>query len=64
MMDCRRIYKEKFEEIYEDQDQSIERAVRYMWSHFPSMPEDFIKARKKLSEAEKNDIIRDVSYPF
>ncbi|WP_125764459.1 hypothetical protein [Companilactobacillus hulinensis] len=56
------IYRATVERVFDDQCQSLEKTITYLSNH--PMTSDFRQARKNLDERTKNDILRDVSYPF
>lgn len=63
-MTSKEIYKEELIKIYEDQHQSMESTIIYVFTHHNKLPMMFINARRKLTDADKNDVIRDICYPF
>lgn len=56
------IYRSTVERVFDDQCQSLEKSIIYISKH--EMTSDFRHARNNLSDRIKNDILRDVSYPF
>ncbi|CAJ2232156.1 hypothetical protein [Companilactobacillus paralimentarius] len=63
-MTSKEIYKQELIKIYEDQHQSMESTINYVFTHYNKLPMTFVSARKELTDSEKNDVIRDVCYPF
>ena len=63
-MTNKEIYKEELIKIYEDQHQSMESTIIYVFTHHNKLPMTFINARKELTNSDKNDVIRDICYPF
>ena len=63
-MTSKEIYKQELIKIYEDQHQSMESTINYVFTHHNKLPMTFVSARKELTDSEKNDVIRDVCYPF
>jgi len=63
-MTSKEIYKEMLIKIYEDQYQSMESTIIYVFTHHNKLPMTFINARRELTDSDKNDVIRDVCYPF
>ena len=63
-MTSKEIYKQELIKIYEDQHQSMESTIIYVFKHHNKLPMTFINARKELTDSDKNDVIRDICYPF
>ena len=63
-MTSKEIYKKELIKIYEDQHQSMESTIIYVFTHHNKLPMTFINARRELTDSEKNDVIRDICYPF
>ena len=63
-MTSKEIYKKELIKIYEDQHQSMESTIIYVFTHRNKLPMTFTNARRELTDSEKNDVIRDVCYPF
>ena len=63
-MTSKEIYKEELIKIYEDQHQSMENTIIYVFTHHNKLPMTFTNARRELTDSDKNDVIRDVCYPF
>ncbi|GAB5056296.1 hypothetical protein COSHB9_06830 [Companilactobacillus alimentarius] len=63
-MTNKEIYKEELIKIYEDQHQSMESTIIYVFTHHNKLPMTFINARRKITDSDKNDVIRDICYPF
>lgn len=63
-MTSKEIYKEELIKIYEYQHQSMESTIIYIFTHYNKLPMTFINARKELTDSDKNDVIRDICYPF
>ena len=63
-MTSKEIYKKELIKIYEDQHQSMESTIIYVFTHHNKLPMTFINARRELTDSDKNDVIRDVCYPF
>lgn len=63
-MTNKEIYKEELIKIYEDQHQSMESTIIYVFTHHNKLPMTFINARRKLTDSDKNDVIRDICLPF
>lgn len=59
-MTSKEIYKEMLIKIYEDQHQSMESTINYVFTHHNKLPMTFINARRELTDSDKNDVIRDV----
>jgi len=63
-MTNKEIYKEELIKIYEDQHQSMENTLIYLFTHHTKLPIRFINARRELNDSSRNDVIRDICYPF
>jgi len=63
-MTSKEIYKEMLIKIYEDQHQSMESTINYVFTHHNKLPMTFINARRELTDSDKNDVIIDICYPF
>ncbi|WP_334328424.1 hypothetical protein [Companilactobacillus sp. HBUAS59699] len=61
-MNDEEIYRSTIERVFDDQCQSLEKTIIYISKR--NMAADFRHARRNLSDRTKNDILRDVSYPF
>jgi len=54
------IYKEELINIFNDQHESMENTLIYLFTHHNKLPIRFINARHELTDMERNDVIRDV----
>ena len=63
-MTSNEIYKQELIKIYEDQHQSMESTIIYVFTNHNKLPMTFINARRELTDSDKNDVIRDICYPF
>ncbi|APX72699.1 hypothetical protein M5C72_06200 [Companilactobacillus allii] len=61
-MNNEEIYRTTVEKVFDDQCQSLEKTITYLSNH--KMTAAFRQARRNLDDRTKNDILRDVSYPF
>jgi len=52
-MTSKEIYKEELIKIYEDQHQSMESTIIYVFTHHNKLPMTFINARRELTDSEK-----------
>lgn len=52
------------EKAFDQQNQSITSAIAHVYTFQSRLPADFMKANHELSTREKNEIIRDILYPF
>lgn len=63
-MNYKQIYRAKIENLFEDQHHSIIQTVIWLNKHYDAMPPDFKEANRELSDRDKNNILRDATYPF
>ena len=52
-MTNKEIYKEELIKIYEDQHQSMESTIIYVFTHHNKLPMTFINARRELTDSDK-----------
>lgn len=63
-MNNEHIYRAFMEKAFDQQNQSITSAIAHVYTFQSRLPADFMKANHELSTREKNEIIRDILYPF
>ena len=52
-MTNKEIYKQELIKIYEDQHQSMESTIIYVFTHHNKLPMTFTNARRELTDSEK-----------
>ena len=63
-MNNEQVYRSFIEQAFENHNKSIVAAISHDYKFQGEMPGDFMKANRELSNREKNEIIRDILYPF
>jgi hypothetical protein len=52
------------EQAFENHNRNITSAIAHVYTFQSQLPADFMKANHELTTREKNEIIRDILYPF
>ena len=58
------IYKAYMEQMFDGHGKSIESTIVWMHRNYQGLPNDFKEAKRCLTIQERNEIIRDILYPF
>jgi hypothetical protein len=63
-MNNEHIYRSFMEQAFENHNRNITSAIAHVYTFQSQLPADFMKANHELTTREKNEIIRDILYPF